>query len=96
MAEDTPRGRRWYRHPRQQAAPPPPVDMPDVQFFGPYVELRDTWVGLYWDHKIQGWDGGWWESWSFYLVLIPTIVLRMDVDRSNKPTRAWKRWRDAS
>jgi hypothetical protein len=87
------KGRRWYRHPRQQAAVKPPVIFPDVMFYGPYLDCHDTWIGMYWKHDVQGWDGGWWEGWRFYLVLLPTTVLRMDVDRSGRDTLAFRRWK---
>jgi hypothetical protein len=56
-------------------------------------EPRDLWVGLYWKHDVQGWDGGWWEGWWFYLALLPTLVLRLNIDRSNRATRAYRRWK---
>ena len=54
-------------------------------------EPRDCWVGLYWKHNVQGWDGGWWESWTFYLTLLPMLPLRLTVDRSLRNTRAYRR-----
>lgn len=86
------RGGRWYRHPRQARRIKPPVEFPDVMLYGPYADRHDIWVGLYWVHNVQGWDGGWWESWRFYLVLLPCVVLRVDVDRSLRATRAYRRW----
>jgi hypothetical protein len=90
------RGRRWHRHPRQMDAEEPPVAFPDVTLYGPYLDRHDTWFGLYWVHDVQGWDGGWWESWRFYLVLVPCVVLRADVDRSCRATRAYRRWTAAA
>ena len=55
-------------------------------------EPRDLWVGLFWKHNVQGWDGGWWEGWSFYLTIIPMLPLRLEVDRSLRNTRAYRRW----
>lgn len=55
-------------------------------------EPHDIWIGLYWVHDVQGWDGGWWEGWRFYVCPLPMIVIKATVDRSNKPTRAYKRW----
>jgi hypothetical protein len=65
---------------------------PDVTFCGPYADRHDLWIGLYWEHSVQGWDGGWWEGWRFYLVPVPAVVLRADVDRSGRATRAYRRW----
>jgi hypothetical protein len=84
-------GHRWYRHPKRKNEPAP-VEYPDVMFYGPYLNRHDVWTGLYWEHNVQGWDGGWWEGWRFYLVLLPTVVLQMDVDRSGKLTRAARKW----
>lgn len=56
------------------------------------LNLHDMWVGLYWKHDVPGWDGGWWEGWQFYLILIPCVVVALDVDRSNLDTRAWRRY----
>jgi hypothetical protein len=56
---------------------------------------RDCWVGLYWVHDVPGWDGGWWESWTFYLCLLPMLPLRLIWDRSNRDTRARRRWHTA-
>ena len=56
---------------------------------------QDCWVGLYWVHDVQGWDGGWWEGWRFYLILIPMLPLRLTIDRSNRNTRAYQRWQSA-
>jgi hypothetical protein len=68
----------------------PPTVTVRVQFVP-----QDLWVGLYWVHNVQGWDGGWWESWRFYLTPIPMLPIKVTVDRSNKQTRAYKRWRAA-
>lgn len=98
-AEAIARGRRWHRHPDDYAAESyacRPIAYPDVMFFGPYLDRHDTWFGLYWVHDVQGWDGGWWEGWRFYLVLLPAVVLRMDVDRSWRATRAYRRWVQAT
>jgi hypothetical protein len=86
------RGRRWHRHPRQRDAEKPPVAYPDVLLYGPYLDRHDTWIGLYWVHNVQGWDGGWWEGWRLYLVPLPCVVFRVDVDRSLRATRAYRRW----
>lgn len=90
------KGRRWHRTDAAFAKDAvPPAEFPDVMFTGPYFEKRDTWIGLFWEHSIQGWDGGWFESWRFYVVLIPTIVFRINVDRSGHLTRAYRQWRQA-
>jgi hypothetical protein len=80
-----------YRYAKVAALPE--QDYPRVKFKGPYFDPHDTWVGLYWVHDVQGWDGGWWEGWRFYLVLLPAVVLRLTVDRSNRDTRAYRRWK---
>jgi len=74
-----------------------PATAPDY----PRVKLRlqfkprDCWIGLYWQHRVQGWDGGWWESWTFRLCLLPMLPLQLDVDRSLRETRAYKQWKAA-
>jgi len=70
----------------------PPVAFPDVTFYGPYADRHD----LYWVHQVQGWDGGWWEGWRFYLAVPGLVLLRADVDRSERATRAYRRWVAAS
>lgn len=40
-----------------------------------YLELRDLWVGLYWEHNE-------FERWCFYLCLIPCLPLRIKFLRS--------------
>jgi hypothetical protein len=86
------RGRRWYRHPSHPDREALPVEFPAVRFYGPFFDRHDIWLGVFWVHSVQGWDGGWWEGWRFYVVLVPTVVLRMDVDRSGYATRAFRRW----
>jgi hypothetical protein len=74
----------------------PPVAFPDVTFYGPYADRHDLWAGLHWEHSVQGWDGGWWEGWRFYLAVPAVVLLRADVDRSGRSTRAYRRWVTAS
>lgn len=87
------KAKRWYRNPKSYDRESPPIESPDVMLFGPYFKANDTWLGVYWVHNVQGWDGGWFEGWRFYVVLFPTIVLELKVDRSFKQTRAYKKWR---
>jgi hypothetical protein len=89
-------GRRWHRHPRQMDAEKPPVAFPGVTLYGPYADRHDLWLGLYWVHQVQGWDGGWREGWRFYVAVPGLVVLRVDVDRSLRATRAYRRWAAAS
>lgn len=59
------------------------------------LEPRDMWLGLYWDHPVRGWDGGWWEGWEFYLCLLPCLPLLLTINRSNRNTRRYRRWKRA-
>jgi hypothetical protein len=79
---------------KRMAAGEPEPDYPRVHL-RLVVEPRDLFIGLHWKHDVRGWDGGWWEGWRFYLVLVPAVVLRLEVDRSNRDTRAYRRWRAA-
>lgn len=86
------RGRRWYRHPRYRNEAPP-IDYRDVQFYGPYLNRHDTWVGLFWDYNDA--ERGVRGMLRLFLVLFPCVVLRVDVDLSFS-SRAFRRRRDGN
>jgi hypothetical protein len=55
----------------------------------------DLWVGLRVRHDVRGWDGGWWEGWRIRLGLAPALGVDINVDRSSRRTRAFRRWHQA-
>lgn len=54
--------------------------------------IQDVWLGVFWKHLAPGWDGGWWETWTFYVCLVPMLPVIVVVDRSARRTRAFRRW----